>query len=251
MLELNNLSCGYGGEDIVKNLSLTVESGEKLCIIGPNGCGKTTLLRAISGIIPYKGSARLCGKEIKSLSRRELSQKTAMFSQISSMYFDYTVFDTVAMGRYLRSGKALSGGSDVREKTMFYVKKLGLEEIAEKPVTQLSGGQLQRVLLARTLAQEPKLLILDEPTNHLDVSYQLSLMKMIDEWAGEDKERAVVGVVHDLNLVPRLFSRALLLESGRAVMDSDIQTVLKGSEISRVYGADIKTHMAENAAFWI
>ena len=250
MLEINDLSCGYGSKDVVKEISMSVHDGERLCVLGPNGCGKTTLMSALSGIIPYKGSARLYGKEIREYSRRELSGLVAMFSQLSYVQFGYTVYDTVAMGRYLKSKGRLGITTEDKKAAGEYIGRLGLSEISDKPVTELSGGQLQRVLLARAFAQEPKLLILDEPLNHLDISYQIALVELIKDWLSQDKTRTVVGVVHELNICPMLFDRAVLISEGRKTADGSVEGVLKGDELAKVYGTDVRTHMRRSLMFW-
>ncbi len=250
MLELNSLSCGYGFGDVVHDVSLKVKEGERLCVLGPNGCGKTTLLRALSGIIPYRGSARLFGKEIRDYSRRELSGYVALFSQISQVSFGYSVYDTVAMGRYLKAKGAFGSSADDKTAVMGYIERLGLKDIMDKQVTELSGGQLQRVFLARTFVQEPKLILLDEPVNHLDISYQIALIDLIIDWVSMDGSRAVIGVIHELNLCPTIFERGLLMDGGRAVMDAGISDVLKSKQISAVYDVDVSGYMKKSFEFW-
>lgn len=250
MLELTNLSCGYGGTDIVKGFDMTLNKGEKLCILGPNGCGKTTLLRAVSGMLPYKGSARIDGQEISTLSRKELSGRVALFSQIPSVYFGYTVYDTVAMGRYLKQKGAFSESRGDREATTTCLERLGLADIKDSPITALSGGQLQRTMLARAFNQEPQIILLDEPTNHLDISAQISLIRLINQWAAEDRCRSVIGVVHEISLIPMLFERTVLMSGGERVLDGETAKVLKSPELARVYGADIKAFMQDCYEYW-
>lgn len=250
MLELTNLYCGYGGGDIVKDFCLAVGEGEKLCILGPNGCGKTTLLRAVSGMLSYKGSAKIDGREISSMSRRELSGKVALFSQISSVYFGYTVYDTVAMGRYLKQRGAFSESKKDAAATLECIERMGLSDIKDKPITELSGGQLQRTMLARVFNQEPQIILLDEPTNHLDISAQIALIRLIKEWAAEDKQRSVVGVIHEISLIPMLFERTVLMSGGEKLADGGTGQVLKSEELGKAYGADIKGFMQDCYEFW-
>ena len=251
VLSLKSLCCSYGGDNVVNDLSFDVLRGQKLCILGPNGSGKTTLLRALAGIISYRGSAKLMGREIKSYSRKELSQNIAMFSQPSQDYFGYTVYDTVAMGRYVRRKSVFSPAADDSAQVMKYIDKLGLREIMHKPVTELSGGQLQRVLLARTFAQEPSVILLDEPLNHLDISYQTALVKLINEWAEQKSPaKTVIGVIHELNFCPMLFERAILIDGGKIAADGDICEVLKSSTLARVYNADVAGFMRKSLEFW-
>ncbi len=250
MLEITNLSCGYGSGDILKSFCMTVHEGEKLCILGPNGCGKTTLLRAISGMLAYNGSAKIDGREISSMSRRELSGRVALFSQISSVYFGYTVYDTVAMGRYLKQKGAFSESGKDSQATLSCLERLGLSDIKDKPITELSGGQLQRTMLARAFNQEPQIILLDEPTNHLDISAQISLIRLIKEWAAEDKRRSVVGVIHEISLIPMLFERTILMLSGEKLADGGTEQVLKSEELGKAYGADVAGFMQDCYAFW-
>ncbi len=250
MLEITNLSCGYGSGDILKSFCMTVREGEKLCILGPNGCGKTTLLRAISGMLAYNGSAKIDGREISAMSRRELSGRVALFSQISSVYFGYTVYDTVAMGRYLKQKGAFSESGKDSQATLSCLERLGLSDIKDKPITELSGGQLQRTMLARAFNQEPQIILLDEPTNHLDISAQISLIRLIKEWAAEDKRRSVVGVIHEISLIPMLFGRTILMNGGEKLADGGTEQVLKSEELAEAYGADVKGFMQDCYEFW-
>ncbi len=249
MLDVNNLSCGYNGVDVVKNINFTLNPNERLCIIGPNGCGKSTLLKALSGLLDYRGSAKLDGFEISKLKRRELSQKVALFSQFSSVYFSYSVYDTVAMGRYLKSKSIFGNTKDDESAVMSCLEKLSILDIKDKPITELSGGQLQRVLLARVLAQDPDIILLDEPTNHLDIAHQRALLSIIDDFSKQEN-KAVIGVIHDLSLTPMLFERAILMDNGELILDGDIRSVLKSNEISRAYNTDITSHMRESLKFW-
>lgn len=258
MLEVENMSCGYGGTDIVKNISFTAGCGEKIAILGPNGCGKSTVLRSLSGIITHKGEIRLDGVEIGRLSRHELSEKVSLFSQISSVYYSYSVYDTVEMGRYQINSqkKSLSGifGSESDKTDAIavekYLRSMGLWELRDRLITELSGGQLQRVMLARSFVQEPKLLLLDEPTNHLDISHQLALIEHLKTWTSESDDRLLIGVFHDLNLVPALFERVILINDGVILADGRTSEILKSDVISRAYGADILSCMRKNCEFW-
>ena len=250
MLKVESLSCGYGGPDVVQGLSLEVKEGQRLCILGPNGCGKTTLLRAIAGLLPYRGQVWVEGRDLQSLSRRKVAQEIALMSQISSVYFSYTVYETVCMGRYAHRSRDFLGREEGREReiVMSCLERTGIADLKDRLITQLSGGQLQRVFLARTFAQDPHMILLDEPTNHLDLKYQLELMETLKEWSSKPG-RCVVGVLHDINLALSFADRILLMESGREVACAGAQE-FDLSEISRIYQMDVREYMLRSLRRW-
>ena len=187
MLKVENLSCGYGTEDIISDISFTANSNEKLCIIGPNGCGKTTLLRALSGVLDYRGNIFINDFELRSLSRKDISRNIALMSQISSVYFSYTVYETVALGRYIHNSKRIFSEESKDDKKIVdeCIRAVGLTEMKDKLITELSGGQLQRVFLARVYAQDPEIILLDEPTNHLDLKNQIEFIEYLKLWSSK------------------------------------------------------------------
>lgn len=250
MLEITNLYTGYDKKEIIKNVSFTVNKGENLCIVGPNGCGKSTLLKSMANILEYKGNIKIDGKEVKDYSRVELAKKIGLMSQITQLYFPYTVYDTVALGRYAYSKGPFSKLS--KQDTEFIVdsmKKVGIYELRDKPITELSGGQLQRVFLARVFAQNPDVILLDEPTNHLDFKHQIELLKNLNNWA-KDNNKIVVGVLHDLNLVQYFADEVLLLKEGEIVDYGLPEKVLNGTKLNEVYEIDIKEFMKSILKKW-
>mgnify|MGYP000830306985 CR=1 FL=1 len=250
ILTLRDVYAGYGGRDIVRGVSLTVDSGERFCILGPNGCGKTTLLRAIAGLLPVRGEVLLDGKPIARMKRREIASHVALLSQLSQVYFSYSVFDTVMLGRYLHLRGALRTPSrEDRDCVRRCLETVGLWEAREAMIDTLSGGQLQRVFLARTLAQEPSLILLDEPTNHLDLKYQAELMESLRDWASRGG-RAVVGVLHDLNLALGFADRMLLMSQGEAVACGSAREALRPERLQEVFGIDVAAYMKRALARW-
>lgn len=250
MLEITNLYTGYDKKEIIKNVSFTVNKGENLCIVGPNGCGKSTLLKSMANILEYKGNIKIDGKEVKDYSRVELAKKIGLMSQITQLYFPYTVYDTVALGRYAYSKGPFSKLS--KQDTEFIVdsmKKVGIYELRDKLITELSGGQLQRVFLARVFAQNPDVILLDEPTNHLDFKHQIELLKNLNNWA-KDNNKIVVGVLHDLNLVQYFADEVLLLKEGEIVDYGLPEKVLNGTKLNEVYEIDIKEFMKSILKKW-
>lgn len=246
LVRTEGLSAGYGRgrRDIVRNISFTLSEGERLCIIGPNGCGKTTLLRVLAGILPYRGS--LCFAEHDSLVERsrigpkQAARTTAFLSQLSSSYFAFTVRQTVIMGRYPRRKDWLAGPSsgDVTAADSA-MEACGIGGLADRPIADLSGGQLQRVFLARALAQEPSVLLLDEPTNHLDLFYQIDLLDRIRERMDAGLIRGSIGVFHDLLLARRFATSMILLDEGEIVARGRADEVIESPEANRVYRMNV------------
>jgi iron complex transport system ATP-binding protein len=250
MLEIVNLSAGYNGVDVIHDISLRAVRGEVLCIAGPNGCGKSTLLKAVARIIPCRGKIELDGRDAASLSRKSLAKKIGFLGQMSQVYFPYSVYETAALGRYAHSGSFLKSLSkEDREVVTDILQKLGLYGEKDRMINELSGGQLQRVFLARTLVQDPDLILLDEPTNHLDLKHQLELLRYLSRWAAE-QQKAVAAVLHDLNLALRFGGRAALMSRGRIVSCGPSAQALDGEILREVYGIDIKRFMTESLERW-
>lgn len=251
MLKLKDVSVGYSEVDVVKHVSFSVHAGENLSIIGPNGCGKTTLLKAIANILPFKGDIELDGKSVHMMKHKEIAVKIAMLSQMSEMYFSYTVFDTVMMGRYLHIQDGLFGLPS-NEDTLHVMRCLeAVNLVGEKDneITKLSGGQLQRVFLARTLVQEPEIILLDEPTNHLDLKYQIELVEYLREWAA-DGNRAIIGVLHDINLALRLSENILVMKEGCIQAYGKTNEIVTGDLLKKTYEIDVVRHMRESLKRW-
>lgn len=250
MLAVENLSCGYGKTEVIHDLSFQVKAGERLCILGPNGCGKTTLLRALAGVIPWQGSVEADGVSQRGLSPKQRAKKIALMSQFSRAAFDYTVYEAVMLGRYAHRSNSLfpSETAADREAVEDAMRRTGVWELREKLVTRLSGGQMQRVFLARTFAQEPRVILLDEPANHLDLRYQAELLESLRDWTADGK-RCVAGVFHDIGLALAFADTALLLEEGRALFHGPVKS-LDLKLFDRLYGMDVRRYMKRIHGRW-
>ncbi len=250
MLEVKDLCCGYGGRDVVRGVSFGLAQGEKLCVLGPNGSGKTTLLRAVAGLLPRRGQVLLDGTDAAALPRRELARRVALMSQLSPVYFSYTVYETVMLGRYPhRKGGLLDRDSEAdRAAVRESLERVGLWAHRDRPVTELSGGQLQRVFLARAFAQDPAVILLDEPTNHLDLKYQLELTESLRAWTARPG-RCAVGVFHDISLALAFADRVLLLQDGlvRYLGPAD---ALDRQTLTQVYDVDVAGYMRATLKRW-
>lgn len=250
MLEVKNVCCGYNGINIVKQVSFNINRGENLCIVGPNGCGKSTLLKAISNLISFNGEIKLDGKNINALKRKELATKIALMTQSSNIQFPYTIFETVALGRYAHLNSIFSRLSKKDEEVINEsLKMVGLLDIKDNLISELSGGQLQRVFLARAFAQDPEVILLDEPTNHLDLRCQIEILDYLKSWAKE-KNKIVIAVLHDLNLVQNYGDRVLMLNDGVIKGNGNTKEVLNSDDLEEVYGIDIKTFMVRTLEKW-
>ncbi|MDK2868727.1 MAG: cobalamin transport system ATP-binding protein [Clostridiales bacterium] len=251
MFSIQNVSAGYNGVDVIHDISIDVHENENICILGPNGCGKSTLLKAMTGLIDYKGQILLDGVDIAKMKRKEIAKNIAMMSQISSIYFSYSVYETVMLGRYnhMKKGFFKEPSQYDKEFVMHCMDIVGVSDIGEKQITELSGGQLQRVFLARTLAQDPRIILLDEPTNHLDLKHQTELMQYLQAWSKQDGH-TVIGVMHDINLALQLSDRAVFMSDGKLISDGSMAQTVNGDLMQRVYGMDVVGYMQDSYQMW-
>lgn len=249
MLEINKLYSGYNGIDIIKDISININKGENLCIIGPNGCGKSTLLKTIANIIDYRGNIKIDDLEVSSLKRKELAKKIGLMSQISQIYFPYSVYDAVSLGRYAYNDNLFGVSKKDNGIILDCIDKVGLMDYKDKMINELSGGQLQRVFLARVFAQDPDIILLDEPTNHLDLKHQIELLENLNKWTKENN-KIVIAVLHDLNLVQYIADNVILLNDGMQVKYGKVNEVLKDDILKQIYGLDIKEFMINILKKW-
>ena len=250
MLEVKNVRCGYDNNEIIKGVSFNVEPGSNLCIVGPNGCGKSTLLKSIANLLNYKGSILLNGKEISKFNRKDLAKSIALMSQASSIYFPYTVYETVSLGRYAHLKGVFSRMSKSDEEIIIKsIENVGLLDLKDKLISELSGGQLQRVFLARTFAQNPEVIVLDEPTNHLDLKYQIEILEYLKRWA-RDNDKILISVLHDLNLVNNFSDKVLVLNHGEVIDIGETKKVFSGNALNEAYNMNIKDFMINSLKKW-
>ena len=251
MLHIKDLCAGYDSGDVLHSVTFDLPLGENLCILGPNGCGKTTLLKSIAGLLESRGELTLDGRPIRSMRRPEIASHMAVMSQMSTIYFSFSVYETVMMGRYqkLRRGIFSAPSSEDRRCVEKYLEATGLAELQERQISELSGGQLQRVFLARTLAQEPEIILLDEPTNHLDLKHQVELVTYLKEWSLENG-RTVIGVLHDINLSLLLSERLLFLKDGRVAGMGTAGEILRRDFLRGVYDMGVAEYMLEALRKW-
>lgn len=242
-LKLQGVEFAYPSISVLKGVSFELQEGEMLAIVGKNGSGKSTLIKCINRILKYQsGNISVHREEVKNMRRRDVAKKMAYHPQKTFYNFPVTVFDTVLMGRYPHSGW---NGDKKGEKRVWEVLKiLDLEPFALRDYNEISGGQQQKVIIARALAQEAKILLLDEPTSDLDIRYQLEVMEIIRRIVKERNISAIVSI-HDLNLASRYCDRIVMLHNGVIFRAGTPCEVFTPENIANVYGVDVSVHEYE------
>jgi iron complex transport system ATP-binding protein len=232
---LQGVSFRYESEWVLKGIELTIDRGEVLGLIGPNGSGKSTLLKILGRHRrPEKGGVWLESENLSNVSLRTLARRVSMVPQELPVAFPYTVLEMVLMGRYPHlKGWAFEGAEDHRI-ARSAMERMGVDSFAHRRFTELSGGEKQRVIIARALAQEAEVLLLDEPATFLDLHYQAGIYKLLGELNRQDRMTVVV-VLHDLTMASQLCRRLLLLNEGRVFRLGTPQEVLTEKVIEEVY----------------
>ncbi|MCF6265285.1 MAG: ABC transporter ATP-binding protein [Desulfuromusa sp.] len=242
MIQVNNLSFSFATNEIFSNLNFNVNRGEILSIIGPNGCGKSTLLRLLRGTLKAQGGEILWEDiPVGQIPSREMARKVAIVPQSSTVQFPYKVRELVAMGRYPHRKNLLrfQDKSDLREIEQALVMT-DLLPLAERLITQLSGGELQRVLLARALAQNSSVLFLDEATSHLDIDHRLELTELMVR-LNREEHITIIQISHDLDLAAAISQRILLLTGHGKIADiGSAEKVMTAANLQRIFRVDVK-----------
>ena len=238
-IEIRDLHFSYNSQPVLAGTSLLIERGERVAVLGPNGVGKTTLLKLIAGVLaPSVGSIHLDGQPPRSIPRDQLARKIGVVPQDFVVPFAFTAREIVALGRtpHVRRWRASAAAHERAVNTAMAVTRTG--DLEHRIFNELSGGERRRVVIAMALAQAPEILLLDEPTQQLDVGRQAEILELIKQ-RNEQQELTVVAAVHDLNLAARYFRRLILLHNGVFAADGPPEEVLKPDLLRHVYGANI------------
>lgn len=245
-LTLHNVSVKIGKKEIVRNVSLQLNDGQFVGVIGLNGSGKSTLLKAVYGINKYTGQICLNDNDIKILSKKEIAKKIAVLVQENSADFDFKVKDIVLLGRLPYKNlfdEDTCDDYDIVKKSLEYV---GMLSYAERYFSSLSGGEKQRVLIARILAQQTDMLILDEPTNYLDIKNQYQFFEMI-----KSLNLTVLAVLHDLNLAAKFCDYLYVIYDGQVYAEGTPQSVLSKELLREVFSMEVNVHKTSNNKVFI
>ena len=239
MLAVKDLAFGFPGRTIGRDVSFTLAAGEVMCVLGPNGGGKTTLFRTVLGLLePHGGTVSLQSSPLRDLSRQEIARRVGYVPQGHAGYFAFTVSEFVLMGRSAHLGAFASPGKHDLALAERVLESLGIASLAGKPVTEISGGERQLALVARALAQEPELLVLDEPTASLDFGNQVRVLERIAALARSGI--AILFSSHEPDHAFLCAQRALLLAEGRVLELGAPREVIRPETLERLYHVSVQ-----------
>ena len=239
ILEIQDLSAGYGNGEIIKNMTFSLNKGEFLSILGRNGSGKSTMIKAIQGLLRDRsGKVWVDGKDVFSLKSRDLAKKIAYVPQLFQVSFEFTVEEIILMGRYVHQAK-FAGITATDKRILEEIMSLTeTTPLKDKKIAHLSGGERQRVFIARALAQDTPLLFLDEPSAHLDINYQVEIYQILKRLQ-EEKNKTILSAEHNINLAVPYSQRILFLKSGRIHSLGSPTELITKQNIQAVFQTDV------------
>lgn len=237
-IEMNRVVLGYGKHAVLKDITFCIKPGKMVGLIGPNGCGKSTVIKALSGVLPaFSGNILIDGMNIADISKRDLAKLLGVVPQITLLPSVFTALEIVLMGRNPHLGLfQYEGNKDIRI-ALEAMGKTATLELAERRISELSGGEIQCLMVARALAQETRAILLDEPTANLDIGRQISVLELIRKMC-LDGNLTVLAVLHDLNLAAQYCDRLILLHDKKIQADGIPADVITENNIAQVYGVD-------------
>jgi iron complex transport system ATP-binding protein len=236
----------YDGQPVLMGISLDIRAGERIAVLGPNGVGKTTLLKLLSGArSPKSGSILLDGRELHTVPRQMLARTIAVVPQDLTIPFAFTAREIVELGRTPHLGVLRGFRSDDRRAVEQAMELTDTTDFGGRIINELSGGERQRVIIAMALAQEPQILLLDEPTHLLDITRQAEILDLVTE-LNRDRGLTVVAAIHDLNLAGRYFNRLIVLHRGAVLAEGAPEAVLRADIMEEAYGGPVEIVQASN-----
>jgi ABC-type Mn2+/Zn2+ transport system ATPase subunit len=249
-LELENIRVRKGRSRLLDGVSFSVSRREFIGIIGPNGAGKTTLLNVIAGFEGFQGTLRLFGNTQREVRSRKARLRVGYVPQSFDIDPGFPIFalEAVMLGAAGRLGLFRSAGKEERDMALNLMETMRVAHLADRPLGQLSGGERQKVSLARAILQQPDILLMDEPTANLDVAVQKEVLDLIDK-IHERENLTLLFVTHDFNLLPASMHRAVLINQGKSVFDGDVDIALSGGMLSRLFGYPMDTFKRNGRRF--
>jgi len=241
-LEMQNVTLAYGPKVVVRDLNFQMMPGKMLGLVGPNGCGKSTIIKALSRVIaPYSGRILLNGKDISRISHKDLSCVLGVVPQMPLLPSIFTAFEIVLMGRNPHLGLFQYEGPKDMAITWQAMERASTQHLAHRRINELSGGEIQGIVIARVLAQETEAILLDEPTANLDIGRQIEILDLIKNLCRENN-MTVVAALHDLNLASQYCDQLVLINNGRIHAEGTPETVINTENIEEVYGSGSYVH---------
>jgi len=235
LLDLADVSVRRGVRDVVRHVSLSFDASERVALVGPNAAGKSTLLCALAGLLPLSGGeVLLSGRPLVSFSGREIARAVALVVALQEGAPKLKVLESTELGRYPHTGPFKGLSPHDCEAVARAIAETGLQDLADRSLASLSAGERQRALVARALAQEPRLLLLDEPSAHLDIGHGLDLFALLTTIAARGV--AIVAVIHDLVAAAQWATRMIVLHEGKVIDDGTPAAVMKGEALGRAFG---------------
>lgn len=239
IISAEKISYNYGDIKALENISFEVKSGELLGIIGPNGSGKTTLIKNITGILKNDGRIYFNNRDsnLASLNRKSIAKKIGVVPQMSKLKGDFTVREVIEMGRYPYQEKFKDNDIDGKKIVDRVINKLNLNSFENRFIEELSGGEFQKILVARALAQEPEILIFDEATSHLDINHSIDIFKLAKKLIKED-DLTVIAIIHDLNLAAQFCDRIMVLNNGKKIAIAEPEKIITQNMLADIFNLE-------------
>lgn len=234
-IQTQGLKVSYGERTIIRDGQVSIEKNKITTIIGPNGCGKSTMLKAMARMMPYGGQVLIDGKDVQSHSRKALARILSMLPQKPDAAAGLRVEELVAYGRHPYTGRFGAYGREDLDKIHWAMRVTGLEALAQRPIDTLSGGQRQRVWIALCLAQDTEVIFLDEPTTYLDIAHQIEVLEILLKLK-EDHGKTIVMVLHDMNQASRYGDRIIALKSGEVIKVGESHEVITKEVLKELFG---------------
>lgn len=239
MIKLKNIEFSYSKKSFIEDLNLEFEKGEMVSVLGPNGSGKSTVIKLLTGELkPKRGDVVFESKAIHSIPVRQLAQRMAVMTQNAGINFPYTCLEVVQMGLYPHKDLGVGIDSEEVDEIFQLMRRTETEELAEKLITEVSGGEAQRVLLTRILAQDTPLIVLDEAFSAMDVAHRVDMLGVMKKQV-EEENKAVIAVMHDLNMAYLHSDRVIMMKNGRVYVNGPTDEVMTPDNLYNVFGINV------------